>query len=103
MVVKQAKDTHHGSPIPCATDAILVPREPALRLREASLPPSWPSAPSAHLLGLRGGAIPASTVLTVGGTRGLHSGDRVPFISLLTAVASRLEAQVASGVRAPRG
>lgn len=103
MVVKEAKNTHHGSPIPCATDAILVPYEPALRLREASLPPSWPSAPSAHLLGLGGGAIPASTVLTVGRTGGLYGGDGVPSILLSTAVASGLEAHVASGVRTPRG
>lgn len=102
-MVKEAKNTHHGSPIPCETDAILVPYEPALRLREASLPPSWLSAPSAHLLRLRRGAIPASAVLMVGRTRGLYRGDRVPFVLLSTANASGLEAQVASGVWTPRG
>lgn len=82
--------------------AILVPSGPDLRLREASLPPGRAPAAFAPLLGLRGGAIAASTVLTVGGPRGLHSGDRVPLILLLTAGAPGLEGRIASGVWTPR-
>lgn len=70
---------------------ILVPSGPAFRLREASLPLHRRPAPAAFapLLGLRGGTIAASTVPTVGGARGLHSGDRVRLILLLIVGASR--------------
>lgn len=81
--------------------AILVPSGLAFRLREAPLPLGRPPAAFTPLLGLRGGAIAASTVPTVGGARGLHSGDGV--ILLLAAAASGLEGHGASGVRTPRG
>lgn len=78
----------------------LSPYGPVFRLREASLPPGLPFAALAPLLGLRGGAIPAPAGLTMGDTRGLHGGDGVPLVLLVTASASELE--VASGVWTPR-
>lgn len=73
---------------------------PVFCLREASSPPVRPPAALAALLSLRGRAIPAPAGLTMGDTRGLHRGDRVPLILLLAPGASGLE--VAPGVWAPR-
>lgn len=74
------------------------PYGPGFCLREASSPSVRPSA---ALLSLRGRAIPAPAGLTMGDTRGLHRGDRMPLILLVAPGASGLE--VAPGVWAPRG
>lgn len=97
-MVTETKNTHQVSPISCVRGAILVPSGPDFRLREASLPWLLPPAAFATLLGLRGGSVAAPTDLMVGGTRGLHSADRMLLILLFALDTPGVKSHGPSGV-----
>lgn len=97
------KEPQTGMPKPFpAGEVILVPHRPAFRLREASPPLGRDPAAFGPGLGLRGGAIPASTALMSLGTGCFDGISGVPFVLMLTTAQPGLGAEVAPSVWAPR-
>lgn len=101
--IYNCKEPQTGMPKPFPAGAvILVPHRPAFRLREASLPLGRRPAALGPRLGLRGGAIPASTPLMRMGTRCFDGSSGMPFDLMLTTGQPGLGAEVAPSVWAPR-